>query len=276
MRDETRMRSMNVDGTRNVFEAAVKSGARKVIYTSSATVYGAHPDNDLPLTEDSPLRPNPDFSTVEHRAEVEAWLWPWTEQHPDVVVTVLRPAIVAGRGVDNYVTRQLESPRLVTVRGHRPPVQFAHVDDVADALALAVHEDLPGAYNVACEGWLPYEEVVATAGINVVEVPEAVAFELAERLWRAGISHAPPGQVHYVMHPWVLSVDKLEAAGWAPNHANRDTLVELIEEHRPYLTIGRLRARRRDLRIAAAAAVTGAGALVVRRVRRRRRRKETA
>lgn len=269
IRDEAEMRSINVDGTRNVIEAAVAAGIRRIIYTSSGVVYGAHPDNDLPLTEDSPLRANPDFNYAEHKLEVEQWLWPWAERHPEVVLTVFRPAIVGGPGVQNFITRQLEAPRFVVVRGHYPPMQFVHVDDVAAALALAVDRDLPGAYNVASEGWLSHDEVVAISGVRTVEVPEEVAFRLAERLWRLGLAEAPPGELYYIMYPWVMSVDKLLSAGWRPKHTNRDTLAELAEEHRPYVTVLGVRARRRDLRVGAAALASVAGLLTARRLRRR-------
>ena len=57
--DENEMRDVNVNGTQNVLRAAGKAGVRKIIYTSSATVYGAHPDNPIPLTEEAPSTGEP-------------------------------------------------------------------------------------------------------------------------------------------------------------------------------------------------------------------------
>ncbi|MBW3620763.1 MAG: NAD-dependent epimerase/dehydratase family protein [Actinobacteria bacterium] len=265
--DEALMRAINIDGTRNVFEAAAAAGVRKVVYVSSGVVYGAHPDNDFPLTEDSPVRANPDFNYAEHKAEIEQWLAGWTPSHPELTVTILRPSIVAGPGVQNFITRLMEQPRFTAVRGHRPPMQFAHVDDVASALAHAVVEDLPGAYNVTSEGWLSFDEVTAIGGAKVAWVPEELAFSMAERMWRMGLGESPPGFVHYVMHPWVLSVDKLTATGWRPKHSNRDALVELVEEHRDYVSLGRMRAERSKVR----AVLAGVGALLAAIVWRARR-----
>ncbi|MBW3659649.1 MAG: NAD-dependent epimerase/dehydratase family protein, partial [Actinobacteria bacterium] len=109
--DEALMRAINIDGTKNVFEAAAAAGVRKVVYVSSGVVYGAHPDNDFPLTEDSPVRANPDFNYAEHKAELEVWLADWVPAHPELTVTILRPSIVAGPGVQNFITRILEQPR---------------------------------------------------------------------------------------------------------------------------------------------------------------------
>ncbi|MBW3658737.1 MAG: NAD-dependent dehydratase, partial [Actinobacteria bacterium] len=173
-------------------------------------------------------------------------------------------------GVQNFITRILEQPRFTAVKGHKPPIQFAHVDDVASALAHAVVEDLPGAYNVTSEGWLSFDEVTAIADAKVAWVPEEVAFSVADRMWRMGLGESPPGFVHYVMHPWVLSVEKLTATGWRPKHSNRDALVELVEEHRDYLSIGRLRTERSKVRAVSAGLLALLTAVVWRTVGSRR------
>ncbi len=272
-RDEAAMHAVNVDGTRTVFQAAADAGVRKVIYVSSAVVYGAHPDNPLPITEDQPLRPNTPFNYAEHKAEIERWLWPWTSRHPDLTVTVLRPSIVAGPGVSNFISRQLDAPRFNAVRGHKPPIQFVHVDDVASALQHVLHRDLPGAYNVSSVGWLSFDEVTAISGRRVLAVPEELAFSLAERLWRLGLGEAPAGQVPYLMHPWVVSVDRLVATGWRPRRSNRDALAEMAAEHADQLVIGPLRTRRSVVRGAALGTVAvGTVAVAAALVRARRAR----
>ena len=272
LRDIATMRSVNVEGTQNVFTAAAEAGVDKIVYASSAVVYGAHPDNDFPLAEESALRANPEFPYAEHKLEVERWLEDWAPQHDELTITILRPAIVAGPGVDNFIVRiSFESPRPMIVRGHRPPLQFAHIDDVVSAFVHAVDQDLPGAYNVSAEGWLSMDEVVALSGRKPTEVPEEVAFTATEQMWRLGLSEAQPGVVHYSMHPWVITPEKLLASGWRPKHSNRDALTELLEEHRDWVAVGRFRARRSTLR--RAGAVTGllAAAAVARGILRRRR-----
>lgn len=269
LHDEQAMRAVNVDGTRTTLQAAVDAGVGRIVVASSATMYGAHPDNDVPLTESSPRRPPQDFSYARHKGEVEDWLWGWIGDLPDeVTVTVLRPAIIAGPGVDNFITRQLELPRVVTVRGHRPPVQVVHVDDVVEAFRLAATTDMPGAYNVAAPGWLSLDEALAVLGRRRLDLPEEVAWSTAAALWRLGIGDAPAGQLPYLMHPWVLDVRRLEAAGWTAQHSNRDALAALAAEHGPYLRVGPLRVRRDQLAWGTGAALGLAGLALVRTWRR--------
>jgi nucleoside-diphosphate-sugar epimerase len=271
IRDEERMRQINVDGTRNLLEAAGATGVRCLVYTSSATVYGAHPDNDFPLTETSPLRANPDYSYAWHKLETERMIEAFQEDHPEVLVTVLRPANAFGPNVRNFVSRMLEAPRVTSVKGYEPPMQFAHEEDVAAALHLAVTKELPGAYNVAPDGWLTSDEIITLSGKKRVELPEAVAFSLAERLWRVGLTEAPPGELQYVMHPWVIDNAKLKAAGWQPRHTNEAALAASLEAHRPWVALGRARVRKDDLAKGAAATLGVVGAMAL--VRRSRKRK---
>src|SRR4051812_15094348 len=45
-------RDINLEGSRNVFQAAVDAGAKRLVYTSSVAAYGFHSDNPEVLTED--------------------------------------------------------------------------------------------------------------------------------------------------------------------------------------------------------------------------------
>ena len=58
------MRSINLEGSRNLFNAARLAGVAHVIYPSSVAVYGAWPDNPEPLTEDAQRRPMPGFGCM--------------------------------------------------------------------------------------------------------------------------------------------------------------------------------------------------------------------
>lgn len=269
IRDEQAMHDVNVEGSRNVLRAAAEAGVRRLVVLSSATAYGAHPDNDVPLREDAPLRGNPELAYARHKVEVEQWLWPWAEGLADTSVAALRPSIVTGPGLDNVITRLLETPPFVTIRGHRPPLQFTHVEDVVAAIELLLDdESLTGAFNCAAEGWLSHDEFLSIVGVRTVDLPLEVAHQLAHRLWGLGVSPVPPGYLHYAMHPWVVAVDRLVEAGWRPRHSNRDALAELAAEHRDHLAVGPVRVRRRDLRLGAlAAAAVGVAGLLLRRRR---------
>lgn len=265
--------------TRHVMTAARAAGVGRAVVVSSVLAYGAHPDNDLPLTEESRLRGIEAFGLAEHARDVERWLTVWLDDEPGagLQVAVLRLALLLGPGVDSFLTRAFEAPRIPAVKGHRPPLQFLHPDDAAAAVVHTVEHGLTGAYNVAAEGWLSFDEVTAIVGRRVVEVPEELAYRSVERLWTLGLGDQPPGIIELFSYPCVMSCERLLDTGWQPQHTNRDAVASMATEHARYLTLGPVRTRRSTARWAAfgsflLAVGTVLGAVrILRRAWRRRR-----
>jgi UDP-glucose 4-epimerase len=62
---------LNINGSRMVFEAAAKAGAKRICYASSVAAYGFHDDNPDWLTEDVPARGSAEHPYSDQKAEVE-------------------------------------------------------------------------------------------------------------------------------------------------------------------------------------------------------------
>jgi nucleoside-diphosphate-sugar epimerase len=230
--DEDLMARVNVAGTRRVLEAAGAAGVGKVILVSSATVYGAWPNNPIPLNEDAPLRPNPGFPLAAHKAEAERLLAEWVATHPEAVATVLRLATVVGPRADHALARMLRSRLPLGLAGATAPVQFLHEQDAVEALALAMTTDLPGAYNVAADGWLSRDDLRGVLGRRFQPgVAPELAGRIMGRLWPAGLVDLPPSVIPYLVHPWVVAIDRLRAAGWSPAHSNEEAVLACAEFH---------------------------------------------
>ena len=223
--DESLMARVNVEGTRRVLDAAAARGVHKVVRVSSAAAYGAWPNNPVPLTEDSALRPNPGFSPAVQAAEVERLLAEWRDDHPVVVVTTLRTAPVFGPGAERLPSRLLLGHPPLRVRGASPPVQATHVDDLVSALALVVRDDHPGTFNVASDGWLDHDAArLLLRRPGAPALPAQLLERALRRSWESGLGDVPPGVVPYLEHPWVVANDRLKALGWRPAHTNAQAI----------------------------------------------------
>ncbi len=231
MESDPRARSAyNVRGAQTVLTASAAAGVHRVVLCTSAMVYGALPDNEVPLAEDSELRATEEASLVGDLLEIERLARRAPRAHPGLQVTVLRPAVVVGPGVDTVLTRHFEAPRLLVVAGSRPCWQFCHVDDLAAALEYAALGLVEGEVTVGCDGWLEQEEVEALSGIRRMELPAALALGTAARLHRLGLTPAPAGDLAYTMYPWVVSGSRLHEAGWRPRYGNEEVLAELLAQ----------------------------------------------
>jgi UDP-glucose 4-epimerase len=222
--DEAAMYDVDVNGTQNVLEAASAAGVGQMLVTSSTTAYGAFADNPVPLTEDDPVRGAPDFSYARDKAEADRLCQLWALQHPDRVMTIARPCVVFGPDVDNYIVRLwLRNPFRADFGMDDQPLQFVHVDDVAEALILLLEGRHAGVFNVAADGYISVIEASEVIGLKPRKVPYGVVKKLAAGLWNARITEAPPGQLEFVIHPWVASNEKLkEATGWSPRWTSRE------------------------------------------------------
>lgn len=257
--------------TRRVLDAATEAGVSQLVVLSSAMVYGAWAANPVPITEDAPIRPNPDFSWAVGRAEVELLATEWGARNPGTAVAILRPTAIVTDEELGGLARVLHAARIGVAADGDPPVQYLHIDDLAAAVVVAVTARLDGAANVAPDGWIPPDALSELEGPTPrVRVPSWAARGLAAARWRFGVSPVPPGVVPYTSHSWVVSNDRMRSLGWRAENSNEEAWVV---SHEPG-PLDRMPARRRQelALVVSVLAVVGsiAGvAWIVRRMRRR-------
>ena len=191
--DEGFMYDVDVNGTHNVLEAAASAGVGQVLVTTSAVAYGAFPDNPVPLTEDDPVRGVSRFSYARDKTESDRICQLWAHEHPDRVLTIVRPCIVFGPNVDNYLVRLwTKTPFTADVGTLDQPIQFVHEDDVVEAVTGLLLGRHGGAYNVAGDGLMTMRECGELTGSPVRKLPLRAYRALAKVMWSAaGVGGAP-------------------------------------------------------------------------------------
>jgi nucleoside-diphosphate-sugar epimerase len=302
-RNEEGRRARVLEGTRRSLEAA--AGAATVVLWSSGVVYGAHPDNPVPIPETQPPRPNPEFPaagilaeseqvalaagesrdlTESERVALEATPGdgsPEGSGEPQGGAQVGRSVVVLrGAGVwapawGTFLARSLMAPAMVGVRGQDPPLQALAPADAVSALVLATSGRLQGVYNVAPDDWVGAKEAARAAGRRRLEVPQRVAQSTTERLWQAGMSAATAGELAFQTHPWVLDNARLRSAGWAPTRSSAEAFAEAGGQKPEGVLVGGVQIRRSDVFRGAAATLALAAAVAVARRQARAARSAT-
>ncbi len=270
--DARQRRAFNVRGAQTVLTAAAAGRVGRVVLLSSTMVYGARPDNPVPLPEDAPLAAEVDSSVAGDLLEIEQLARRSPRSNPGTAVTVVRPAALVGDAVDTLVTRHFEAPRLLAVKGCAPRWQFCHLDDLTSALEFAVGGGIDGQFAVGCDGWLEQAAVEQISGLKSIELPARLTFGTAQRLHRLGVTRAPAMDLRYIVYPWVTDCAALRAAGWRPRFDNAEALRVLLEQRKGHAVAGRRIASKEATITAAGATVAVIGtAAIVRRARRHRR-----
>src|SRR3954469_6545367 len=170
--DEEFAYNVDVNGTHNVLEAASAAGTKQGLVTTSGVAYGAFADNPVPLTEDDPVRGVAGFSYARDKTESDRICQLWAAQHPDRLMTIVRPCIVFGPNVDNYLVRLwTKTPFTADVGRLDQQIQFVHEDDVVEAVTGLLLGRHGGAYNVAGDGLMTMRECGELIGSPVRKLP---------------------------------------------------------------------------------------------------------
>ena len=238
-------RAVNLEGSRNAFEAAVEAGVGRIVYTSSVAAYGFHSDNPDLLTEAVEPIGTTDFYYSAQKAELEGLLSEVVEGSPTEAY-VFRPCIVAGPDalmlveslvealtLDGRLSRLCRLARRVPlIRPVLPdpgvPLQLVHHDDVAAALRSAVlGRGRPGVYNLAGEGRITIRQLGAELGWHSVPVPRAAADAAGELVSRLPLMPARAAWVHAFRTPVLMDCTKARRElSWRPKRDSAATLHE--------------------------------------------------
>jgi UDP-glucose 4-epimerase len=222
---------LNVVGSQKVMDQAVRCGARRLVVLSTFHIYGAHPMNHIPISEEDPLRAGGDFPQIADAIQLDNLALSWIYRHPQVRTVLLRPSNVVGAHLRNAISGFLRQRMIPVMLGFDPMMQFIHSDDLCDAVLRTVEHDAVGVYNVTGVGAIPWREAVAITGGRPLPIPASLAsayLTIAGRLAPA----LPPYLVNFFKYPCVVSDAAFRAAfDWEPRidqaEAVRRTVTEL-------------------------------------------------
>jgi UDP-glucose 4-epimerase len=164
------MHEINVIGTMNLLAAAGAAGSsvRHIVVKSSTLVYGSSARDPNTFHEDTP-RGAPARNSVERALiEAEGLVRDFSEDNPATLVSVLRFATVLGTHLATPISKNLSRPVCPSIFGFDPLLQFIEEDDVVRALLHVTRASIPGLYNVAADGRLPWSEVAGICGTRLL------------------------------------------------------------------------------------------------------------
>ena len=212
----------NVIGTLNVLEAAADAGVRKLVFASSAAIYGDEPP--VPTAETAPPSPKSPYAMSKLDGE---YLCEMFRREERLKTATLRFFNVFGPGQDPtspYAAavptflRRAMSGEDVTIFGDGEQTRdFVYVRDiVAGLLFVAENSDLTGAYNCG----YGHQTTINEIATRILALTQS----------QSRLVHLParPGDVRHSC----ASTERLQAAGWRPVGGLEEGLRETVEAAR--------------------------------------------
>ena len=145
---------VNLNATINLLDSAVKNNVQKIVFSSSAAVYGQN--KNMPLKETEPLMPTSPYAAS--KASCEIYLKSFYESY-GLNYTVLRYFNVFGPKQDKNSDYAAVIPNFISafLSGKSPKIygdgnqtrDFIYVEDVANANILACKSKYNGVVNIA-------------------------------------------------------------------------------------------------------------------------------
>ena len=221
--DDQLTHQVNIGGTVNVLEAMAETGARRIVFASSAHVYG---DGDAAKTEHDATTPR--CADGRHQARVEQML-----ADSDAEWVAIRSALILGRSVDNWVRRLLALPVLPDQSGDHP-IQVVHLEDALRLFvrAIADTEIGSGPVNLAAPGALTFAELAAALQRPVLRLGSKLA----------GLQRRVPAlaELHLVQSAPVMDTSRLgEQWGFRPAWDAEECVDDFALAVRGRVTVGK-------------------------------------
>jgi UDP-glucose 4-epimerase len=233
MRDEQEMRRINVEGCKNVLAAVEEVRPERFLTVSSATAYGAWPDNPIPIPESWPLRASR-FQYASDKTEIESLLDTFSSKHTGIATSWVRPSIIGGPGLDNYLSRFIFGmPIIVLIDGNDVPLQFVHEQDVVSAIGLILRSNATGAFNVGPSDASLMSEIAKHSNRRAVKLPFWLvrAFHSFAWLVRFPIHESPATLLDFARYPWVVSPERIQTElGFKFQYSSQDTLDIILDK----------------------------------------------
>jgi nucleoside-diphosphate-sugar epimerase len=239
-RDLAALYETNVEGSRRVFETAVREEVPALVYASSVGAYSLGPKDRL-VDETWPTQGVATSFYSRHKAATERMLDELEAEHPEMRVVRLRPGLIFKSESSTeqrrlfagpFLPGSLLHPRAIPVVPDLPRLRFqcVHSYDIGEAYRLAVTKDVRGAFNVAADPILDPAELADLFGARRLRITADTIYKLWNASYKLRLHPTPPGWLDLALQTPVMDTTRARTElGWQPTHSSREALLDLLK-----------------------------------------------
>lgn len=230
LHDEKKEETIDVKGTELFLKNCGLCKVPKIVFMSSAAVYGAHLETGTAMTESSPVKGNASYSYSRLKEKTDRMAQKYMNDHPECAFIILRPCLFIGPYTDNSFFEVLKFPVLPQISDregvHDIDFQFIHENDMAGCLVACLEKDVRGIFNVAGDGTMKFSDIARIAGKRCLAVPAWLLYPLTSLLWNLRLVSSPPGQLDFMRYPWIMDNGKMKRELFTPHYSSIEAFRE--------------------------------------------------
>lgn len=229
----------NTESCRNVFDFCFRNRIPRLIYFSSAAVYGAWPTNTLDdfFSEEEPLREETYPYGVQKRKSEELLQRMREETDADTSVIIIRPCSITG---PRFLAEPTKKITLVAFLTKFLPLipevspqwsrQYIHEEDLFEATKLLLEID-PGSkfesFNLAPNDYITAKDIAEALGKRTLRLPPRLMNAAMWVLWHAsrGKVPTPSGSIEFYRYSINLDGSKITRFGFSYRHTSKECLL---------------------------------------------------
>jgi len=129
-------------------------------------------------------------------------------------------------------------PLVPEILGFDPRVQFVHEHDAVKAVLFATLNQVPGVFNVAGDGVLPWSEVCAVVGKRRLPLPPLLTAWAVEPLRRLRLAPIPKEMLRVLRYGRALDTSRYQQAGFRLTHSTASAVEAFAQWLRLHTTVG--------------------------------------
>ncbi len=217
----------NIQAADNLFSACAKCRIKKIICLTSTSVY-AFQDPPAPLyAEDYPVSAEKQEDASRSTAiKLEKIADQFVRHHPDIIVTMIRSAMLMGPNIENFLEKSLSMKLFVLPAGDIGSIQFIHESDFGSVLHLLIKNNTPGILNAAADDTVPLKWCFQKTGVRVIPLPEFLAAWIADIGFMLRIYPLNGDRVRLLNQSFRAGNEKLKkAVSWRPAYSSKTALM---------------------------------------------------
>jgi len=230
-RNKKLLSTVNINGTRNLFEAALIQKVSKIVHISSSAVFGIPQKN--PVDESVSPKPKEPYGHAKYQAEQIAK--EYIQKGLDI--TIIRPRTILGyqrMGIFSVLFDWVKDGKKIPVLGKgNNTYQFVHAEDLAEACLLAAERSGFSIYNIGAEDFGTMRELIsdlidhAKTNSKVISMPFGLTTIFMQLTSLCGL--APFAPYHWLMYgrEMYFDIEKAERElGWQAKYSNSQMICE--------------------------------------------------